>query len=302
LAPEIGVTFLYNAYFAYNAYGEDTMAFKDLKRKNLKDLTSEMEKLSERNNSFDNSDDNLWRPKLDSSNTGYAVLRFLPAPDGEDLPWVRVFDHGFKGPTGKWYIENSLTTIGQKDPCSEFNSSLWNSGIESDKDVARKQKRRLNYYSNVYVKTDQLNPENEGKVFLFRYGKKIFDKLTEAMQPDFEDDTPVNPFDLWDGADFKLKIRIVEGYWNYDKSGFAEPSQFLKDEDEMETIWKQTYSLSELISPAKFKSYDELKTKLNGVLGIETGVGASTPAPAVKSVEVDEGDDPMSYFEKLANS
>jgi hypothetical protein len=278
------------------------MAFKDLKRKNLKDLTSEMEKLSERNNSFDNSDDNLWRPKLDSSNTGYAVLRFLPAPDGEDLPWVRVFDHGFKGPTGKWYIENSLTTIGQKDPCSEFNSSLWNSGIESDKDVARKQKRRLNYYSNVYVKTDQLNPENEGKVFLFRYGKKIFDKLTEAMQPDFEDDTPVNPFDLWDGADFKLKIRIVEGYWNYDKSGFAEPSQFLKDEDEMETVWKQTYSLSELISPAKFKSYDELKTKLNGVLGIETGVGASTPAPAVKSVEVDEGDDPMSYFEKLANS
>ena len=282
------------------------MAFKDLKRKKLSTLTAEMDKLNERNSSFDNSDDNLWRPKLDASNTGYAVLRFLPGPDvdgDEALPWVRVFDHGFKGPTGKWYIENSLTTLGQKDPVSEHNSALWNSGIESDKDVARKQKRRLNYYSNIYVVSDPLNPENEGKVFLFRYGKKIFDKLQEAMQPDFEDDDAVNPFDLWEGASFKLKIRIVEGYWNYDKSGFAEPSQFMESDDEMEKIWKRAFSLKGLIDPAKFKTYDELKTKLNTVLCLETE-GARTPAPPVKSVEVDDADadDPMSYFEKLANS
>jgi hypothetical protein len=283
------------------------MAFNDLKKTNLASLTGEIEKLAERQQSFSSDTDNLWRPKLDKASNGYAVLRFLPAPDGEDLPWVRVFDHGFKGPTGKWYIENSLTTIGQKDPLGEVNSALWNSGIESDKEIARKQKRRLNYYSNVYIESDPQNPENEGKVFLFRYGKKIFDKLSEAMQPEFEDETPVNPFDLWKGASFKLKIRMVEGYWNYDKSSFAEASQFKESDDDMESIWKKCQSLSALVAPDKFKSYDELKLKLSEVLG--TGDLSLAPvapvAPVAAPVATEaasESSDALSYFEKLANS
>ncbi len=285
------------------------MAFNDLKKKNIANLTAEIEKIADRNKSFSNDNDKLWRPQLDKSSNGYAVLRFLPAPEGEDLPWVRVFDHGFKGPTGKWYIENSLTTISKADPLGEVNSALWNSGVESDKEVARKQKRRLNYYSNVYIESDPQNPENEGKVFLFRYGKKIFDKLSEAMQPEFDDETPLNPFDLWKGASFKLKIRQVEGYWNYDKSAFSEPSQFKDSDDEMEAIWKQTYSLSEMVAPDKFKSYDELSKKLDDVLGRTSR--PNTPAPKepvqqslseVPKETVVESDDAMSYFEKLANS
>jgi hypothetical protein len=285
------------------------MAFNDLKKKNIANLTAEIEKISDRNKSFSNDNDKLWRPQLDKSSNGYAVLRFLPAPDGEDLPWVRVFDHGFKGPTGKWYIENSLTTISKADPLGEVNSALWNSGVESDKEVARKQKRRLNYYSNVYIESDPQNPENEGKVFLYRYGKKIFDKLSEAMQPEFDDETPLNPFDLWKGASFKLKIRQVEGYWNYDKSSFSEPSQFKASDDEMEDIWKQAYSLTEMVAPDKFKSYDELSKKLDDVLGRLSR--PNTPKqeelvqqslPEVEKEKVVESDDAMSYFEKLANS
>jgi hypothetical protein len=285
------------------------MAFNDLKKKNIANLTAEIEKISDRNKSFSNDNDKLWRPQLDKSSNGYAVLRFLPAPEGEDLPWQRVFDHGFKGPSGKWYIENSLTTLGQKDPLGEVNSALWNSGVESDKEIARKQKRRLNYYSNVYIESDPQNPENEGKVFLFRYGKKIFDKLSEAMQPEFDDETPLNPFDLWKGASFKLKIRQVEGYWNYDKSSFSEPSQFKDSDDEMESIWKQTHSLSELVAPDKFKSYDELSKKLDDVLGRVSRPNTPTPKepvqqslPEVEKETVVESDDAMSYFEKLANS
>lgn len=285
------------------------MAFNDLKKKNIANLTAEIEKIADRNKSFSNDNDKLWRPQLDKSSNGYAVLRFLPAPEGEDLPWVRVFDHGFKGPTGKWYIENSLTTISKADPLGEVNSALWNSGVESDKEVARKQKRRLNYYSNVYIESDPQNPENEGKVFLFRYGKKIFDKLSEAMQPEFDDETPLNPFDLWKGASFKLKIRQVEGYWNYDKSAFSEPSQFKDSDDEMEAIWKQTYSLSEMVAPDKFKSYDELSKKLDDVLGRVSRPNTPAPKepvqqslPEVPKETVVESDDAMSYFEKLANS
>ncbi len=285
------------------------MAFNDLKKKNIANLTAEIEKIADRNKSFSNDNDKLWRPQLDKSSNGYAVLRFLPAPDGEDLPWVRVFDHGFKGPTGKWYIENSLTTIGAKDPLGEVNSALWNSGVESDKEIARKQKRRLNYYSNVYIETDPQNPENEGKVFLYRYGKKIFDKISEAMQPEFDDETPLNPFDLWKGASFKLKIRQVEGYWNYDKSAFSEPSQFKASDDEMEDIWKQAYSLTEMVAPDKFKSYDELSKKLDDVLGRLSQPNTSVPKepvqqslPEVEKEKAIESDDAMSYFEKLANS
>ena len=222
-------------------------------------------------------DERLWKPELDKSGTGSAVIRFLPAPDGEELPWVKVFKHAFQGPTGKWYIENSLTTISKNDPVSEHNSALWNTGLETDKETARKQKRKLEYYSNIYVVSDSKHPENNGKVFLFRYGKKIFDKIMAAMQPEFEDETPINPFDFWEGANFKLKIRKVDGYWNYDKSEFDKPSKLNDNDDEMEKIWNTQYSLKDFTAPSNFKSYDELKTRLDAVLtgSVTTGKSAA---------------------------
>ena len=262
-------------------------------------------------------DERLWKPELDASGNGYAVIRFLPSVKGEDLPWAKVWNHAFQGPTGQWYIENSLTTVGQKDPVSEYNTKLWNSGLESDKEIARKQKRKLQYYSNIYVVSDSKHPENEGKIFLFRYGKKIFDKLMAAMQPEFEDETPINPFDFWEGANFKLKIRKVDGYWNYDKSEFDKPSKLNDNDDEMEKIWNTQYSLKDFTAPSNFKSYDELKTRLDAVLtgSVTTGKSAaqmveedstdfkptfkSEPAPELASVS--EDDDAMNYFEKLAN-
>jgi len=237
--------------------------------------------------------------------------------EGEDLPWVRYWDHGFKGPTGMWYIENSLTSIGQTDPVGELNSRLWNSGIESDKDRARDQKRRLHYVVNALVVSDPSNPDNEGKVFLYKFGKKIFDKIMDVMQPSFADEQAVNPFDFWEGADFKLKIRQVEGYRNYDKSEFASPSPLSDDDSELEAIYGKLNSLTEFTDPKNYKSYDELKAKLMRVLGEEVEAGASTvkemaqlnePAPAkLEPVTADEipfdtdEDDTMSYFAKLAN-
>ncbi len=262
-------------------------------------------------------DERLWKPQVDKAGNGYAVIRFLPASKGEEMPWVRIWNHAFQGPTGQWYIENSLTTINQKDPVSEYNTQLWNSGVESDKEIARKQKRKLQYYSNIYVVSDSVNPSNQGKVFLFKYGKKIFDKLSEAMQPAFEDETPINPFDLWEGANFKLKIRKVDGYWNYDKSEFDKPLKLKDNDDEMEKIWNTQYSLKDFTAPSNFKSYDELKTRLDAVLtgSVTTGKSAaqmveedstdfkptfkSEPAPELASVS--EDDDAMNYFEKLAN-
>ena len=216
------------------------MSFSDMKQRsktNLASLIKETEKISNPKTGFSDSDDRYWRPELDKSGNGYAVIRFLPAPEGEDLPWARIWNHGFQGPGG-WYIENSLTTLGQKDPVSEHNSTLWNSGIEANKEVARKQKRRLNYTANVYILKDPAHPENEGTIKLYRFGKKIFDKINDLMNPEFEDESPVNPFDLWAGANFKMKIRKVEGYSNYDKSEFEAPSALLEDDDKMEEIWK----------------------------------------------------------------
>ena len=267
-------------------------------------------------------DDRIWKPVMDKTGNGFAIIRFLPASKGEELPWVKLWNHAFQGPTGQWYIENSLTTIGQNDPVSELNTKFWNSGVESDKEIARKQKRKLQYYSNIYVVKDSANPENEGKVFLYRFGKKIFDKVMETMQPAFEDETPVNPFDFWEGANFKLKLRKVDGYWNYDKSEFDAPSALLNGDDvELEALWKKQYSLTEFTAPSNFKSYDELQTRLNTVLSGTTTVGNVTdmqtgqafddspttatvvdtpeePAPTVSVT--DEDDDTMSYFEKLA--
>ena len=261
-------------------------------------------------------DERIWKPQLDKTGNGYAVLRFLPASDGEDLPWAKLWSHAFQGPTGQWYIENSLTTLNQKDPVSEHNTVLWNSGVESDKEIARKQKRKLQYYSNVYIVTDTKNPENEGKVFLFRYGKKIFDKLMEAMQPQFDDEEAIDPFNLWKGANFKLKIRKVDGFWNYDKSEFEKSSALKDNDDELENIWKSQYSLADFTAPTNFKSYDELKTRLDTVLsgvatvGLASTVTVDEPVSTVKvdtpeepapTVDTSEEDDTMDYFQKLAD-
>ena len=257
-------------------------------------------------------DERLWKPELDKSGNGYAVIRFLPSVEGEDMPWAKGWNHAFQGPTGQWYIENSLTTVGQKDPVSEHNTKLWNTGLETDKETARKQKRKLQYFSNIYVVSDSKHPENEGKVFLYRYGKKIFDKLMAAMQPEFEDETPINPFDFWEGANFKLKIRKVDGFWNYDKSEFEAPSA-LGDDSVIEGIWKKQYALKEFTASTNFKSYEELKTRLDAVLSGTVSVGNVTdtmddepivsPKVDTKPVESkqDDEDDTMDYFQKLAN-
>ena len=263
-------------------------------------------------------DERLWKPQVDKVGNGYAVIRFLPAPSGEELPWVRLWNHAFQGPTGQWYIENSLTTMNQNDPVSEYNSALWNSGVESDKEIARKQKRKLQYYSNIYVVEDSMNPENNGKVMLYRYGKKIYDKIMEAMQPEFADETPINPFDLWEGANFKLKIRKVDGYWNYDKSEFDSPTALFDNDGQIEEVWKKAYPLAEFTAASNFKSYDELKQRLDTVLSGTISVGNVTnnmteerpvASPVVDTTPVEapvvaaaEEDDTMSYFEKLANN
>ena len=298
------------------------MSFSNLKKQSsLGSLTAKLVSQVEKMNKGSNGvDDRLWKPEVDKAGNGYAVIRFLPAPDGEDLPLAKLYTHAFQG-TGSWFIENSLTTLGQKDPVSEHNSQLWNSGVDSDKEVARKQKRKLSYYSNVYVVKDPSNPSNEGKVFLFRYGKKIFDKITAAMQPEFEDETPINPFDFWAGANFKIKIKKVAGYWNYDSSEFAAPEPLFDDDDAMEAVWKQEHSLAEIVAPDQFKSYEDLKKRLDYVLGItiapkrqdpevaneefvetvneERAVVDTTPS----SVNPDEDEeDALSYFAKLAEN
>ena len=296
------------------------MSFAKLKKQSkLGSLTQKLVKEVEKmNNTGGQGDDRLWKLEVDKGGNGYAVIRFLPAPDGEDLPFVKLYSHAFQGPGG-WYIENSLTTLGQKDPVSEFNSQLWNNGTDAGKDTARKQKRKLTYISNIYVVKDPANPENEGKTFLYKYGKKIFDKLTAAMQPEFEDEEAIDPFDFWQGANFKLKAKNVAGYRNYDSSEFAATSALLDDDDAMEAIWKKEYSLAELVATDQFKSYDELKTRLGYVLGnkpvrndaetVEQEVeDVRASAPVVETVESvskassDEDDDALSYFAKLAES
>jgi hypothetical protein len=285
---------------------------KKTQKTSLDSLVKAAEKLTTRTDNV--RDQRLWKPEVDKSGNGYAVLRFLPAPNGEDVPWVKIYDHGFQGPGG-WYIENSRTSlgVGEKDPLSEHNSMLWNSGIESNKDVARKQKRRLKYFSNILIVKDPANPQNEGKVFLYQYGAKIFEKLQNAMQPEFEDESPVNPFDLWEGANFKLKIRNYEGYRNYDKSEFETASPVEGEDSRLEEIWNSQYSLVEFLDPKNFKSYEELQTRLSRVLGNETKpdlrVVSAAPearsAPAVETDSVpwstDDDDESLSFFKKLAD-
>jgi len=294
------------------------MSFADLKKQSkLGSLTAKLVKEVEKmNNTSGNNDDRIWKLDVDKSGNGYAVIRFLPAPDGEDLPFVKLYSHAFQGPGG-WYIENSLTTLSQKDPVSEYNTTLWNNGTDAGKETARKQKRKLTYVSNIYVVKDPANPENEGRVFLYKYGKKIFDKLTAAMQPEFEDEEAIDPFDFWQGANFKLKAKNVAGYRNYDSSEFAAVTPLLDDDDAMETLWKKQDSLQEFVAPDQFKSYEDLKKRLDYVLGNKGPVrqdpevldedndrGSAeqlvTAASAPRSTSSDEDDDALSYFSKLA--
>ena len=294
------------------------MTFANLKKQSklgslTSKLTNEIEKMN-KGATGGGADERLWKLEVDKAGNGYAVIRFLPAPDGEELPWAKLYSHAFQGPGG-WYIENSLTTLGQKDPVSEYNRLLWNSGIDADKELARKQKRKLTYISNIYVVKDPTNPHNEGKVFLYKFGKKIFDKLTAAMQPEFEDEEAIDPFDFWKGANFKLKAKNVAGYRNYDSSEFAATSALLDDDDALEAVWKKQYALTEFTNADQFKSYTDLQTRLDSVLNNkqtrvapEVRQEEETVEPvSLESVTAPVGagagagdDDALSYFQKLA--
>ena len=300
------------------------MSLSDLKKSNsnFDFLQKELEKIAnpEKEKTSYQEDTRYWRAAVDKAGNGYAVVRFLPAIEGEELPWVRVFSHGFQGPSGRWYIENSLTTLGKSDPVSDANNELWNSGSEANKELARKRKRRLNYISNILVVKDPANPENEGKTFLFKYGKKIFDKINDVMFPAFADEQAINPFDFWKGANFKLKIRKVEGFTNYDKSEFEGITELFEgDDDKIEAVWKAEHALQQFVDPSNFKPYEELKKKFDEIIGNTAGAvsivtetvlehaekfgpaGGADDIPIEQPVSTDEkSDDAMSYFKKLA--
>jgi hypothetical protein len=295
------------------------MSFADLKAK-ANDMSSLVGAAQSTTEKKSYGDDRMWKPTVDKAGNGYAVIRFLPAVEGDDLPWAKYWDHFFQGPTGQWYVEKSLTTIQKDDPVSEMNSKLWNTGIEADKDMARRRKRRLHYVSNIYVVSDPENPENNGKVFLYTYGAKIFEKIMDSMQPKYEDESPVNPFELWAGANFKMKIANVAGYRNYDRSEFGSAEVLNADDSVLEAIFNKQYSLKEFTDPTTFKSYSELNLKLTRVLGEEVKTDRSdidyvdedikNESPFISdpvAVAADpiaradsDNEDTMSYFAKLA--
>jgi hypothetical protein len=293
------------------------MSFSDLKKQSkLGSLTSklvqEVEKMS---TSSGSSDDRLWKPEVDKAGNGFAVIRFLPAPNGEDLPWAKVYNHAFQG-TGGWFIDTCLTTLGQNCPVCEANRELWNTGSKANQEIVRQRKRKLSYYSNIYVVSDKAHPENEGKVFLYKFGKKIFDKISAAMQPEFEDETPIDPFDFWQGANFKLKITKKDGYWNYDKSEFESPSVLGDfDDDVLEAIWKKANALTEFTNSESMKTYEQLDTRLKAVLGKPktqkvdesfedeeefSAPPKNEPSFTIAKPAADEDDDALSYFQRLA--
>jgi hypothetical protein len=298
------------------------MSFNDFKKKSKSNMTDLIRKMEDQNKKTDYKDDRFWRPEIDKTGNGFAIIRFLPEVENEDCPWAKVYSHAFRGPGG-WYIENCLTTISQKDPVSELNTQLWNSGVESDKNLARDRKRKLNYTSNIYVVSDPSNPQNEGKVFLYKYGAKIFEKLQEVMKPEFKDEEAINPFDFWKGANFRLKIRKVAGYTNYDKSEFDSSSPLCKGDDaELEKVWKSQYPLTEFTNSSNFKTHQELKDRLYEVLGGDiraaSNVGYDKTAEDISESDikekkpqdfkskklpeqnVDEETDALDYFSKLA--
>jgi len=304
------------------------MGFADLKKQSkLGSLTSKLvQEVEKMNTSGGNTDDRLWKPEVDKAGNGFAVIRFLPAPEGEELPWAKVYNHAFQG-TGGWFIDNCLTTVGQQCPVCDANRELWNTGSKANQEIVRQRKRKLSYYSNIYVVSDKAHPENEGKVFLFKYGKKIFDKISAAMQPEFEDETPIDPFDFWNGANFKVKITKKDGYWNYDKSEFESTSTLGDfDDDVLEGIWKKAYSLQDFVKADNFKSYEQLDSRLKTVLGQKSAPKQdesfddeddergpapsltedlkaelnSLPKSTVKVEEDEDDDDALSYFQRLA--
>jgi hypothetical protein len=300
------------------------MSFSDLKKQSsMGSLTEKLIKQVEKlNDSGSKDDDRLWKPVMDKGGTGSAVIRFLPAPEGCDLPWAQVWSHAFQG-TGGWLIDNCLTTLGQNCPVCEANRELWNTGSKDNQNIVRDRKRKLSYFSNIYVVKDPANPANEGRVFLYKFGKKIFDKITASMQPEFDDEEPINPFDFWKGANFKLKLVKKDGYWNYDKSEFASPSALRDDDDELEAIYKSLNNLNDFVAPSEFKSYEDLKKRLEYTLGIkgtpkyqdpetigeDEEVEVSRPVkesvsvrPSSSSSDDENEDDALSYFSKLANS
>ena len=284
-------------------------SFADMKSRSRSSAKSLQEKIEKAESKDSYKDDRFWRPELDKSSNGFAVIRFLPAPGDEDLPFVKTYSHAFQGPGG-WFIENCQTTIGGKCPLCETNNKLWQSGLETDKDIARSRKRKMQYTSNILVVSDPTNPQNEGKNFLYKYGKKIFDKIQESMSPEFDDEEAINPFDFWKGADFKLKVRKVAGYINYDKSEFDSPDAlFDGDDDALEALWKKEYSLTDFVSPDKFKSYDELKARLDSVLGgdvrtreVNPETVETAPVPETTTMrEETKEEDALDYFQKLAS-
>jgi hypothetical protein len=282
------------------------MSFSDFKKRSQNSIADLAKKIEETESKKSYKDDRFWRPQLDKASNGYAVIRFLPASGEEDIPWAKLYSHAFQG-KGGWFIENSRTTLGEKDPVSEANNELWNSGIESDKDIARQRKRKLQYISNILVVSDPTNPENDGKVFLYKFGKKIFDKIQEAMSPEFDDEEPINPFDFWKGANFKLKVRKVAGFVNYDKSEFESASElFAGDDEKLEELWKKEYSLTAFTDPSNFKTYDELKEKFNQVVGAdirstETRTdNVETQEPAREETVEETESDALDYFQRLA--
>jgi hypothetical protein len=299
------------------------MSFSDLKKKSsLGSLTSKLISEVEKMNTSGGSDERIWKPEVDKAGNGFAVIRFLPAPEGEELPWAKVYSHAFQG-TGGWFIDNCLTTVNQSCPVCESNRDLWNTGSKANQEIVRQRKRKLSYYSNIYVVSDKAHPENEGKVFLFKFGKKIFDKISAAMQPEFDDETPIDPFDFWQGANFKVKITKKDGYWNYDKSEFDSPGTLGNfDDDVLESIWKKAYSLEDFTKADSFKSYEQLDARLKSVLGQKTAPKKdesfddedndrgpeltedlrselNSLSRSSSSVDEDE-DDALSYFQKLA--
>lgn len=296
------------------------MSFNDLKKKSKTNMTDLIKKIEDQTKKTDYKDDRFWRPEIDKMGNGFAVIRFLPEVENEDCPWAKVYSHAFRGPGG-WYIENCLTTLSQKDPVSELNTQLWNSGIETDKNLARERKRKLNYMSNIYIVSDPSNPQNEGKVFLYKYGVKIFEKIQEVMKPEFKDEEALNPFDFWKGANFRLKIRKVAGYTNYDKSEFDNSSPLFKDDNELEKVWKSQYHLKEFSDSSNFKTYAELKDRLYEVLGgdiratsdeytktaedlldgdVKEKSKTSLKSRSPVEQDVDESGDALDYFSKLA--
>lgn len=294
------------------------MGFSDLKKKSKSGIEDLIKKMEDQTKTKDYKDDRFWRPEQDKSGNGFAIIRFLPPVDGEEVPWVKVYNHAFQGPGG-WYIENSLTTLGQKDPVGELNNMLWNSGLESDKDLARVRKRKLTYISNIYVVSDPANPQNEGKVFLYKFGTKIFEKIQEVMKPEFQDEEPINPYDFWKGANFRIKIRKVGGYTNYDASKFDSQAPLSNDDAQLERIWKSQHGLLPFLDSSNFKSYDELKARMQEVLGGDIRGAAPTSQktaediaeelvekkPALKQKkqveeDVDDESDALSYFQRLA--